>query len=372
VPQERIARALALEAAAPPAAVVCAILWLAAGCDAPAPTWEVIDVGPSPDADDADEEPRILRCEISSVGQLESQTRCIAPLAVAGDLAYRAADVLQVIDVAQPASLSLLAEIEVGAGLPTGLALDGDLLVLVGEEPALLEVFDLADPLAPRSIAVLEIDGAPLGLDAAGGRAFVAVTTGDETGELLIVSLDVPSRPAVWRRVALGGRPNVVSVHGELALVTVQPRRLTDDPARLVLVDVSISSDFMVRGDVSLPGPGLRRGVTAAGDVAYVAGYDPVLVTVDISNPYSPAVLGDSPSQGLGLGVAVSGSLAYVIGWGSFYVLEVSDTARPRYMISEHVYPYGGDFLELSGDVALVSGGEGGLAAYRVECFTYR
>ena len=75
---------------------------------------------------------------------------------------------------------------------------------------------------------------------------------------------------------------------------------------------------------------GLARDVAVVGTTAYVANEASGLLTVDVSDPTNPTIIGNAGVSGLPMDVAVSGNVAYVANRNlGLQVIDVSDPTNP-------------------------------------------
>jgi len=101
------------------------------------------------------------------------------------------------------------------------------------------------------------------------------------------------------------------------------------DPATLSADDVLVMhSSPVLLGNYNTPGN--ARGVTLAGNLAYVADYQSGLQILDVTDPAAPVRLGGYDTADNALVVDVSGNLAYVAHYTSgLQIIDVSDPAAP-------------------------------------------
>jgi hypothetical protein len=192
------------------------------------------------------------------------------------------------------------------------------------------------------TIGSLDTPGAAGRVAISGTVAYVA----DWGPGLQVIDVSNPSFPMILGNVDTPGSASAVTVSGTLAYVA-------DDSSGLQIVDVSNPASPVILGSVDTPG--LARGVTVSGTLAYVGDWESGLQIIDVSNPASPAIVGSLDTSGQTWGIAVSGNLAYVADYLSgFKVIDVSNPASPAIMdtLTTSGWPVG---VALSGTLAYVT-----------------
>jgi hypothetical protein len=105
---------------------------------------------------------------------------------------------------------------------------------------------------------------------------------------------------------------------------------VTDGPGGLVTVDVTDPANPTVLGRVVTGGH--ASGVVVSGDIAYVAAGSAGLVVVDISDLANPAVIGSAQMPGSAIRVDYSDGHVFVAAWNDARVYDVSVPAAPRFI----------------------------------------
>ncbi len=151
---------------------------------------------------------------------------------------------------------------------------------------------------------------------AAPDRAFLG-----RGGELIVFGLGEPIRPRELGRVQLQGEVRDIALAGPYAYVAVRG-------AGLSIVDCSAPEKPTRVGLFELP---LAEGVAVSGERVYIAARTGGLRVLDISDPEKPRELGSYPTLEAALKVNIQGSLAYVAAsYAGMRILDVEDPARIR------------------------------------------
>jgi hypothetical protein len=150
-----------------------------------------------------------------------------------------------------------------------------------------------------------------------------AYVSGVHAQELAVLDISDPANPAQVGSVALTGMGSASDVYYADGHVYVTA-------GGLQVVDVS--DPTLPVGVGSLGTSGLSRGVTVAGDYAYIADFWSLLV-VNVLNPATPTIRGEyrsAPEQrSSAYNVAIVANYAYVAGGENLQVVDVSDPAAP-------------------------------------------
>jgi hypothetical protein len=179
--------------------------------------------------------------------------------------------------------------------------------------------------MEPRQLGVLQEPGVAYGgVDAANGHIYVAI----HTGGLAIYDYDVPSETFTRIGTVEEGLQNAwgVRVRGNTAFVT-------DQELGLVTVDVTDPLAPVVLGSVSLGtasfGLALDRDRP---DIAYVAAGTAGVAVIDIGDLARPEVLTKIPTPGLSMRVDQAAGQLHVAAWRDARAYDVSKPAEPRFI----------------------------------------
>jgi hypothetical protein len=204
------------------------------------------------------------------------------------------------------------------------LASDGDVVYTTHRgnirNPTFLTGWDITDREAPVQLPVLqEPDVSYEGIDVTNGHIFVGLhETGlgvyrrDETNNFVRVALATGFTNA-WGVVARG---NTVFV--------------ADHEGGLVTVDVTDPANPRVLGSVVTGGQ--ATGVDVDGNIAYVASGSAGLVVVDVSDLTRPTIVGSAQMRGSAIRVEYSQGRVAVAAWNDARVYDVADPTSPKFI----------------------------------------
>jgi hypothetical protein len=206
------------------------------------------------------------------------------------------------------------------SGLPRGIAASGSLLYVVALNGNTLQVLDVSNPATPSLLTTVPTAAMPLAVAVSG--PYVYVLTGSNM--LQIFDIGVPAGPWLAGSVALPDTSYSFAVSGSFAYV------LGNTSATLQVVNISNPSAPVLAGSVGTAAA--PRSIAVSGPYAYVAAASgDVLQVFSLSNPSAPTLVGSVPTGSYPSSVAVSGSFAYVVNSGSntLQVFNVSNPAAP-------------------------------------------
>lgn len=217
----------------------------------------------------------------------------------------------------------------------------------VGGNSPYFNVFTLAQPDFPKTLAEPSTPGTAWDVVASGSTVYVA----DGSSGLVIYDLSNPFTPRQLGAVPLAGSANTIALVNGLAYVT--------DDLGLTIVQVATPTNPVVVGcDQNL---GATTSVTVAGADAYVVSTNGLYV-VDVSDPAHPLEVANfRPPVGDAAAVVLSGTTALVADrGGALRLVDVSNPAAPKEIgdLSEPGAPVG---VALEGNDAIVAAGTGGL-----------
>ncbi len=221
--------------------------------------------------------------------------------------------VLDVSDPAVPVRRALLS----GFGQPLAVgAHAGRLVIAAGDEG--LVVADVTDPGAPTRLATVALVGPALDVFVEGDRAFVAMGAAG-VGIVDLTGVEPPRVLAASAFVAA-----VAPAGGRVYAASCDRLTILDETTGAILGEVSIEGATQ---DNVLIAP--IKDVAIVGEVAFVAAGKFGAVSIDVSDPAAPVVLGncavDDPSF-YASGVRVDGDRLFVAG-GEYGILPLSVAA---------------------------------------------
>ena len=144
----------------------------------------------------------------------------------------------------------------------------------------------------------------------------------------------------------LGGMTDAVAVWGTLVCIGAGPR--------LLVLDVADPAAPALVGQTD-PLPGLVKGVTVTGGLAYAATSEAGLYIVDLTNPTAPSLLGVYDTPSAAHTVAISGTTAFVAATTSgLLIVDVQDPTEPQLLGSLDT-PGAATDVVISGGLAYLS-----------------
>jgi hypothetical protein len=268
-------------------------------------------------------------------------------IAVAGSLAFLASPVvdrglnkggLYVVNVSIPTAPVVLAN-ALGGLYVSDVAASGSLAAVVAGSSG-LRVLDVTDVLNPNPIGSLT--GTMTRVAMAGQYAYVLLYVSGNPGhyDLAVVSLQVPSSPAIVGRVTMAGSGDV-TVSGSLVYVAA-------GGTGLQIVDVSNPTTPRIVSTMDTPGGAV--GVAVANGYAYVADNTTVQI-IDVHNSSSPFIAGALATAANA--VAVVGNRLYALNGSQFLVIDVTTPAAPVLLSANNNYSAQG--LAVAGTLAFLS-----------------
>lgn len=204
------------------------------------------------------------------------------------------------------------------------LASEGDLVFTTHRgnlrNPPFLSGWDITDRAAPVQLPVMQEEGIHYeGVDVAGGHIYVALHTAG-------IGVYRYEGAAGFTRVgSLGGFTNTwgVTARGDTLYVAAGLEGL-------VTVDISDPTTPVIVGRAATGGQ--ARKIALDGDIAYVAAGSAGLVVVDVADRAAPRVIGRAAMPGTAMRVAVSEGHAFVAAWNDARVYSIADPAAPRFV----------------------------------------
>lgn len=280
-------------------------------------------------------------------------------LAIMGDHAYVADGEagLSVIDVSDPAAPLQVGTHDTG-GFARDIELSGD-YAYVADDQGGLQIIDVSDPTSPVPVGGHSLGGQSqyYGVTLSGSYAFVSQASSGYS-EVLVYDVSDPALPQLVEQLDTSGHGYDIEISGNYAY-------LAADTAHLLAIDVS---DPMELGtpSASSGGPaGYYNDVFILGDYAYVSlGSKQSLEVFDISAPSSPVHSDGYDAVGAGsfaTGVTASGDIAYLAAWDSgLHIVDISDPAQLT-LISVFDTLGQAHNVVVSGDLVFVADGSNGL-----------
>jgi len=259
---------------------------------------------------------------------------------------------LVVLDISDPAAPKRTAELRL-ASVPVALAVEGDLLAVVGQDGSVTLVA-VDDPRRPLRLTELPLPRDAFDVALAGTKAYIAQLFSEQ---MAIWDVSDARQPGVIGTAADGCRPLALAVDGNRVVVAGKRENYTAcltiwdmaDPARprrLAGLNLPVDTDDEWVWDVALEGK-----------LAYVGLQYGGLVIVNMDTGSVPAVVGRwSRATSAVRSAAAAGGLVYVAdGYSAVSVLDVHAPERPT-MVATHEL-YRATALALQGGLLAVTNG---------------
>lgn len=191
---------------------------------------------------------------------------------------------LWTLDVTDPSKPPLIS-LESGVGTPLSVDVHGaDLVIAAGDEGLL--VMDVADPAHPSRKSTLPLAGPALHVTVSGDQALVA------TGEAGLAIVDLAADPpSVVNSIDVPGFAASAKAAGDLAYVAACDTFAVVD----LTTGETVSSVWLPEGEAVINGVLVApaKDVELRGSVAFVAAGRYGAVTIDVSDPKAPLLLGN-------------------------------------------------------------------------------
>ncbi len=314
-------------------------------------------------------EPVPSSCTAEPLGFDGEPCFCRGPLTVVDGFAYRNAYFLEAFDVRGDAPLRVAALEQMYPGSEITAA--GGYLFVGGWG---LEIFDIADPAAPRSVANLDLVGTVTDLFVRGNDLvperwlFAGVQNErDGSSELVVFDTSVISTPREVTRLPLDGTVVSLVPYGASAAVAVSMSR-DSDPDTATIIDLSEPAAPAVVARIPLAGGGLLgRGAAIVDDRLFVTGREVLLRIVDLVERRTIGRLdADDEDAFGGYDVHVSEGLAFIASQ-DVRVVDVSRPAEPRELSPIPLESGIAHYLTRAGDRLFTSNGNQ-LQALQLDC----
>jgi hypothetical protein len=237
------------------------------------------------------------------------------------------------------------------------------ILVSDGEHPPVL--VDLSDPARPRRLGQVAVDGDLVALAPGGLLVTLAVEQGSGRFEVRTYDAAEPLRPRALGRLSIRGGPvSAALLPGYLLLSYVT---FTGEYGDGILQAVDLADPGAPR---LMPGGlphHLLQSLTVDGRRGFAVDdslSQPSVVTLDLSDPTAPRLLGEQPAGAGTIHLLADGATVYAT--ARSYGVDVLDVTSPAEPFRRAELPSAGETQDLCffGDRLLVADGEGGLWSY--------
>jgi hypothetical protein len=276
--------------------------------------------------------------------------------------AYVLSDGMQVVDVRNPASPTVLGSIKTAQDF-RALDVEGSFAYVVElstmEGTAGLQIIDVSNPAKPALRGRIDVPRPVVSdVDVAGIYAYLTLVT----GEVQVIDISNPDAPVVRTSIPVSPITRDVEIVGTFAYITVEVYTETRIDAELRIFDVSNPLAPVARGRVQVGGEVFALRVI--GTKAYIAGGARGLHIVDVADAAHPTLRGRFTTVSRVDNVVVDGQFAYVANadasTGGLYIIDLGDPQQPRLRGSIATLPT--DAVAVSGNLVVVAGSRINLA----------
>ena len=212
---------------------------------------------------------------------------------------------LRVFDVADPASPALIGRVAT-PGLPSDVAVSGDLAFVADGGAGGLQVIDLSDPASPEIVGSYDSPGLASALallpPTSGADHRIALADGAEGVQLVGI---FGTSPDLGLTIDTDGLASDV-------LWTNNALYVADGWNGVVVYDLSNPNLPFERARVPLASSAQRFELDDSANLLYVAQATGGIAVLDVSDPFAPVEVTEYDTPGAARGVAVSGDLVFV------------------------------------------------------------
>lgn len=274
--------------------------------------------------------PAIDRQQSLPIEMIHQQGGSTYDVALQGDYAFVGVGPrLLILNVADAANPVLVGKTDVFSGVVTNVTVENQHVYLsAGGDFAIVDVQNGASPVVT---AVYDMPGYARGIAISGTTAFVAEAWywyGGQYhgGGLYAFDISNPANPSLLDHFETSASASDVALAGSYAYVTIEYSDTTPGPGTFV-IDVSNPGSLSQANLFPTP---LADGVTAAGNVLYVAAQDYGVGIFDITQPTTPVLLTVHSGAFWARDIAVVGNRAYIAGsTAGLRILDVTTPASP-------------------------------------------
>lgn len=246
-----------------------------------------------------------------------------ADVEVSGDYAYVSCGDLVVVDVSNPQTPKIIADID-SPGAAHAVAIAGDCAYVAGTYG--LQVIGIENPEDPQEIGSMDAPaGYRIAVTVDGNHAYVA----DGSGGVEVIDITSPDSPWLAVDVPTLGFCRGVVLSGGRAYLPTAPNHMMPAFTGIQIIAFAGLEHSPVLGAIGTPG--VAADVVVSGSYSYVADGIDGLQVIDVGFPEEPQITGAANTPGDAAGVAISGHWVYVADSGSgLQVVDVADPADPQ------------------------------------------
>jgi hypothetical protein len=210
-----------------------------------------------------------------------------------------------------------------------------------------LTVIDISDPSSPTLAGALPLQDPAFGVAIAGDHAFVIEDGYEDGAGLQVVDISDPTSMSVIASSGEFTSGNRAAIDGENLFVA--------HDSGVISVDVSQPTAPVVVGHSVVPGT--SRDIAISGDQVFLASGNEGVQVVDVFNPTSPPAIATIGWEEGSNAVAVDGDHAYVVDSDTLSVIDVSSPTSPAIVGTVGIGT--GDDVAVAGGLAIVLNGFG-------------
>ncbi len=227
-------------------------------------------------------------------------------IAVSGNRAYIADNPIQILDITNPLTPSLIGELDYCC--TDAIAVSGNYLYLAARQAGLV-IVDISNPSVPSIVSTVDTKDYALDVVVIGNIAMVA----DRDSGVVIIDVSDPSAPSLLSRYQTPSAALSIAVEDSIAYIGTLLNGITA---------LNVSDPALPAFVTNLPTNNWVCDMKIVGGVLYAA-MDFMLLAINASDPSALSAMGSYPSPRTGTGVDLAGDKAYFVDGFGLVVLSL-------------------------------------------------
>gem|GEM_PF-1493134 len=227
-----------------------------------------------------------------------------------------------IMDISNAASAIIKGSVPIsgnGSQQKQGLAIVGNYVYALSSAAGVLEVINVSNPNSPTIIGSLNISGGSNSITAVGNYAYITCNGSDD---LKIIDISNPASPTLSGSISVGSNPHTVEVSGNYVYV--------GDASNNDLRIINVSNPAAPTQSGTLSMGATTNELTISGNYLYTASSNGIKV-VNISNPSTPTLSGSLNISGNPNSITIANNYAYLSSTSDIVLtcVNVSNPASP-------------------------------------------